>query len=90
MLRDDKNPYVFMYNDVRCDLVLLEVKTWGLGSNGRLKNKSDHIKSREKCGFLASATSVRSSLMVCRPEASQKWGFWPGSATGRSVCYVKP
>lgn len=30
MLRDDKNPHVFMYNDVMYNLELLEIKTWGM------------------------------------------------------------
>ena len=59
MLRDHKNPYVLMYNDVCYVLGLLEVKTWGLGSDERLKNKGDRTKSQAIWGFLGTATGRR-------------------------------
>lgn len=56
-----------MYHDVGYDLGLLEVKTWGLGSNERLKNKSDRTKSLEKCGFLGFTTGRHSRPLVYEP-----------------------
>lgn len=72
MLRDDKNIYVFMYNDVWYVLGLLDVKTWGLGSDERLKNKSGRTKSREIWGFLGSNTG----RSMCYGWPLQRSGFY--------------